>query len=60
MVFIFGSCRAFYGEPCRKGPASIYPPGYAAGTVGGPGNGSPGNGGPGYGFPEQKGCNCSW
>ncbi len=54
-VFIFGSCRAFFGEACRKGPASPYPPGYAAGTVGGPPYGAPG-----YGSPEQKGCNCSW
>jgi len=46
MVFIFGSCRSFFGEGCRKDPPSIYPPGYGpAGYV------PPGGGGGG-------GCNC--
>jgi hypothetical protein len=45
MVFIFGSCRAFYGEGCRKDPPSIYPPGYGPAGYVPPG----GNGG---------GCNC--
>jgi hypothetical protein len=28
-TFIFGSCHAFYGEPCRKGPPPFaVPPGY--------------------------------
>ena len=53
MVFIFGSCRSFYGEPCRKGPASPYPPGYAAGPVGGSGYGAPD-----YGAVGEKGCAC--
>jgi hypothetical protein len=27
-TFIFGSCRAFFGDPCRKGPPpSPLPPG---------------------------------
>jgi hypothetical protein len=55
MVFIFGSCRAFYGEACRKGPPSVYPAGY--GPAGGYGQG--GNGGPGG--PGGGNCNCnSW
>jgi hypothetical protein len=44
MVFIFGSCRAFYGEGCRKDPPSIYPPGYGPAGYGAPGGGA--------------GCNC--
>jgi hypothetical protein len=48
MVFIFGSCRSFYGEGCRKDPPSIYQPGYGpAGYVPG---GAAGVGG--------GGCNC--
>ena len=27
MIFIFGSCRSFYGEACIKGPPPPYPPG---------------------------------
>jgi hypothetical protein len=43
MVFVFGSCRAFYGEGCQKAPPPPYPP-------------TPGQ--PGYeGYP-QKSCNC--
>ena len=49
-VFIFGSCRQFFGEPCLKGPppppwspAANYPPG-----------GVDGRGADGYG----RKCNC--
>jgi hypothetical protein len=48
MVFIFGSCRAFYGEGCRKDPPSIYQPGY--GPAGYVPPGAAGQGG--------SGCNC--
>jgi hypothetical protein len=43
MVFIFGSCRAFYGEACKTSA----PPEYAAGYQ------QPGNG-----TPAGKGCGC--
>ena len=35
-TFIFGSCHAFYGEPCRKGPPPFpVPPGYGYPPPGG-------------------------
>jgi hypothetical protein len=55
-VFIFGSCRSFYGEACRKGPASPYPPGYGPAPVGAAGYGPAAYGYPGYG--AEKTCNC--
>jgi hypothetical protein len=58
MVFIFGSCRAFYGEACRKGPPPLYPPGTgpAAGYDPGPGYGTV----PGYGAAPPPRCNNCW
>jgi hypothetical protein len=49
-VFIFGSCRAFFGEACMKGPPSIYPQGYGPGGAAGNGQGA-------YGAAAST-CNC--
>jgi hypothetical protein len=47
-VFIFGSCRAWYGEPCVKGPPPIAaPPGYPPLTAQYYGTTVPGEGHPG-------------
>jgi hypothetical protein len=44
LTFIFGSCRAFFGEPCMQGPPAIpLPPGYTWPT-GGYGGGYHGGG----------------
>lgn len=54
-VFLFGSCRQFFGQPCLNGPPpavgaqSRIPPGTPGG---GPGDGPAA--GPG------RGCNCNW
>jgi hypothetical protein len=44
-VFIFGSCRAFYGEPCiKRPPPPPFPTGYNYGYGYGAGQGSGGCG----------------
>ena len=49
-VFIFGSCREFFGEPCIKGPP---PPPWSPEARIPPGvDGDPADG--------QKRCNCGW
>ena len=53
-IYIFGSCRDWYGEPCMPRPEQ-YPPA----PTGWPGaNGSPVP--HGWSAPAQKSCGCSW
>jgi hypothetical protein len=57
-VFIFGSCRAFYGEPCLKGPPPPpwSPEAYLPQNANGPADGA----GPVDGTGRRRGCNCGW
>jgi hypothetical protein len=52
-VFIFGSCRAFFGEACWKTPPPAFGPDYNP-----PGNGPGANGPGGFGVLQPKGCAC--
>ncbi len=57
-TFIFGSCRQYFGEGCRKTPPPTYGPippvaGFAL-PIYGPGGYAP----PGYGPPPSGGCAC--
>jgi hypothetical protein len=45
LTFIFGSCRAFFGEPCAPGGGLTH--GYGYGNGNGNGNGN-------------RGCSCGW
>lgn len=51
-VFILGSCRDFFGEPCIKGPPP--PPWSPEARM------PPGVDGDGSGAGGQKRCNCGW
>ncbi len=53
-VFIFGSCRAFFGEACRKTPPPAFGPDYPQPGGYGPAGGAPG----GFGVLQPKGCAC--
>lgn len=47
-VFIFGSCRAFFGEACWKTPPPAFGPDYVP----------PGTAPGGFGALQPKGCGC--
>ncbi len=51
--FIFGSCRTYFGEACRKGPPPPYPPGFLQ-----PGSVPSGSSPSGYDARPAGGCNC--
>src|SRR5947209_13372277 len=51
-IFVFGSCRQFFGEPCLKGPPP--PPWSPEANL--PQNAN----GPLDGAGPRRGCNCGW
>jgi hypothetical protein len=54
-VFVFGSCKEFFGEPCLKAPPPmLLPPGYP--SDGGAGGAGGTGGAPGIGTPTCASC----
>jgi hypothetical protein len=66
LVYVFGSCRSFYGEGCLKGPPPGEPGSLKYGTAVYDGPGSPSQGAMGYGprgprgdkGGDKAGCGC--